>query len=140
MHIPRGRQRQHHLGFRPAAKSGPCPGSPLTPSGSSVRDHPDKPVAGRSYKETGETIEQELARLRKEVGKREVDLIVEGHGSQLPPIEVKLKAAATDRDLRHLLWLKQQVPNRVTIMVMITARVVAYRCPGGVCVSPDPTE
>ncbi|MFW0183130.1 hypothetical protein ACN082_06450 [Rothia sp. CCM 9417] len=47
-----------------------------------------------------------------------------------------MKSAPTDRDVRHLLWLKEQLPHRVASLVVITAGDVAYRRPDGVYVIP----
>ncbi|MFW0120081.1 ATP-binding protein [Rothia sp. P5764] len=83
-----------------------------------------------------QSLEATVSHLRMNSGAREIDLLVEGHDGQLVAIEVKLKAVPTDRDVRHLLWLKEQLPQRVASLVVITAGDVAYRRPDGVYVIP----
>lgn len=74
--------------------------------------------------------------LRYDGGRREVDLIVEGPDGQIVAIEVKLAAAIDDPDVRHLMWLRGQVPDRVADLVVINAGQAAYRRSDGVAVVP----
>lgn len=83
-----------------------------------------------------QSLEATVSHLRMNSGAKEIDLIVEGRDGQLVAIEVKLKAAPTDHDVRHLHWLKEQLPDRVASMVVITAGGAAYRRPDGVFVIP----
>ena len=55
---------------------------------------------------------------------------------QVVGIEVKLAAAITDADVRHLLWLRDQRPDEVVDLVMVTTGRHAYRRPDGVAVVP----
>lgn len=74
--------------------------------------------------------------LRYDGGRHEVDLIVEGADGQIVAIEVKLAAAIDDSDVRHLKWLRDQIPDRVAGLVVINAGRAAYRRPDGVAVVP----
>lgn len=74
--------------------------------------------------------------MRASSGSREVDLIVEGPDGQILPIEVKLAPTVTDREVRHLLWLRDQIPDRVIDPVVITTGKHAYRRPDGIAVVP----
>lgn len=69
-------------------------------------------------------------------GDREVDLIVEGPDRRIVALEVKLNPAPTDHDVRHLLWLKERLGDRVTDLAVITTGSHAYRRPDGVAVIP----
>lgn len=80
--------------------------------------------------------EARVSHLRTSAGDREVDLIVEGADGRLVGIEVKLAAAVTSSDVRHLLWLRDQVPERVADLVVVTTGTTAYRRPDGVAVVP----
>lgn len=80
--------------------------------------------------------EGRVSHLRLRGGDREIDLIVEGPEGQVLAIEVKLTAAASDADVRHLLWLRDQIPQRVVDLVVVTTGSVAYRRPDGVAVVP----
>jgi hypothetical protein len=42
----------------------------------------------------------------------------------------------TDSDVRHLLWLRDQLPGRVVDLVVVTTGSTAYRRPDGVAVVP----
>lgn len=74
--------------------------------------------------------------MRINSGEREIDLIIKGRNGELLPIEVKLSGAPTDSDVRHLLWLRDQLPDQVIDLVVITAGEYAYRRPDGVAVIP----
>lgn len=69
-------------------------------------------------------------------GNREVDLIVEGQEGQIIPIEVKLAAHIKDDDVRHLLWMKDKLPDDVVDMIVLTTGDKAYRRSDGVAVIP----
>ena len=77
-----------------------------------------------------------MSHLRLRGGDREIDLIVEGPEGQVLAIEGKLTGAASDADVRHLLWLRDQMPQRVVDLVVVTTGSVAYRRPDGVAVVP----
>jgi predicted AAA+ superfamily ATPase len=74
--------------------------------------------------------------LRQETGRREVDLVVEGHGLRVLAIEVKLTRSPGDGDVRNLLWLRDQLGDDLLDAVVVTAGPYAYRRPDGVAVVP----
>jgi predicted AAA+ superfamily ATPase len=76
-----------------------------------------------------------VAHLRTWSGEREVDLIVE-RGQSVVAIEVKLGGSAIDRDVRHLLWLREQIGDELADAVVITTGREAYRRPDGIAVVP----
>ena len=51
-------------------------------------------------------------------------------------IEIKLKAAIVDRDVRHLLWLRDQIRDDLLDAVLVTTGPEAYRRQDGVAVVP----
>lgn len=51
-------------------------------------------------------------------------------------IEVKLSAAVADTDVRHLLWLRDKLPDTVVDLVVVNTGAAAYRRPDGVAVVP----
>lgn len=77
-----------------------------------------------------------VGHLRSGNGDREVDLIVEGRGGRVLGLEVKLAASVTDRDLRHLHWLRDRMGDRVADLVVLTTGRHAYRRRDGVAVVP----
>jgi predicted AAA+ superfamily ATPase len=74
--------------------------------------------------------------LRTQNTKQEIDLIVEGADRRVVAIEVKLSAAPTDHDVRHLNWLRQHLGERVADRVCLTTGPYAYRRGDGVAVIP----
>ncbi|WP_375003751.1 hypothetical protein [Aeromicrobium sp. CTD01-1L150] len=83
-----------------------------------------------------QAVEARVRHLRTRNGDHEVDLIVEGADGQVLGIEVKLAAAIHDSDVRHLLWLRDQLPEQTVDLMMITTGRQAYRRSDGVAVVP----
>lgn len=79
--------------------------------------------------------EARTAHLRTWSGSREVDLIVE-RGGKVVAIEVKLGQVPDERDVRHLLWLRDQLGDELADAVVITTGETAYRRPDGIAVVP----
>lgn len=77
-----------------------------------------------------------VGHLRTKRGDHEVDLVVEGDEGQVVGIEVKLSATVDDADVRHLTWLRDQMPADVVELLVITTGQHAYRRPDGVAVVP----
>jgi predicted AAA+ superfamily ATPase len=51
-------------------------------------------------------------------------------------IEVQLAPAVGDADVRHLLWLREKLGDRVADLVVVTTGTTAYRRRDGVAVVP----
>ena len=79
--------------------------------------------------------EARTAHLRTWSGDREIDLIVE-RGEQILAIEVKLGQTLEERDVRHLLWLRNELGNDVADVIVVTTGQAAYRRPDGIAVVP----
>lgn len=77
-----------------------------------------------------------VGHLRLTGGDREVDLVVQGPDGQIVGIEVKLAPEVTSRDVRHLIWLRDALPDRVADLVVVTTGTAAYRRTDGVAVVP----
>ena len=80
--------------------------------------------------------ESRVGHLRTRNGDHEVDLVVEGPDGQIVGIEVKLAAGVTDADVRHLHWLRNQLPDDTVELLVITTGTNAYRRRDGVAVIP----
>lgn len=74
------------------------------------------------------------AHLRTWGGEHEIDLIVE-RGQSIVAIEVKL-GVVTDRDVRHLLWLREKLGDELADAVVVTTGKYAYRRKDGIAVVP----
>jgi uncharacterized protein len=79
--------------------------------------------------------EARIAHLRTWSGEREVDLIVE-RGQSVLAIEVKLGQVVNDRDVRHLVWLRDQLGDELADAVVVTTGGQAYRRRDGIAVVP----
>lgn len=73
--------------------------------------------------------------LRTKGGRHEVDFIVEGPDGVLG-IEVKLAGAVDDHDVRHLVWLRDQIGDECVDLMVVHTGPEAYRRPDGVAVVP----
>ena len=80
--------------------------------------------------------EARVGHLRTHRGDHEVDLIVERGDGRVVAIEVKLAAAISDRDVRHLHWLKTQLGDELVDAVIVTTGREAYRRADGIAVVP----
>ncbi len=77
-----------------------------------------------------------VGHLRTKSTEREIDLIVERADRSIVAIKIKLRATVEDKDVRHLTWLRGQLPDRVVDTVVINTGVHAYRRSDGVSVIP----
>jgi uncharacterized protein len=73
---------------------------------------------------------------RTKNGDREVDFVIEGHDRKIVGVEVKLTPTPTDSDVRHLLWLRDRLGDRVKNLCVITTGTEAYRRSDGIAVIP----
>lgn len=83
-----------------------------------------------------EAADAHVGHLRLKSTEREIDLIVERPDRSLVAIEVKLSPTVDDRDVRHLTWLRDQLPDRTVDTVVINTSEHAYRRGDGVAVIP----
>lgn len=79
--------------------------------------------------------EARVAHLRTRGGQREIDLIVE-RGQAVVAIEVKLAQVVDDEDVKHLLWLRQELGDDLADAIVVTTGLEAYRRPDGIAVVP----
>ncbi|MEZ7898158.1 MAG: DUF4143 domain-containing protein [Flaviflexus sp.] len=79
--------------------------------------------------------ESKVFHLRNNAGEHEIDLIVQGDG-QVLAIEVKLAHSVSDTNVRYLLRLREQIPDRVADLVVVATGTTAYRRRDGVAVIP----
>ncbi len=80
--------------------------------------------------------EASVGHLRSYAGEREIDLIVERGDGRIIPIEVKLRSTASDHDVGHLHWLREQLGSDLLDAVVITSGTEEHRRPDGVAVVP----
>ena len=80
--------------------------------------------------------EAQVKHLRTRGGEHEIDLIVERGDHRVVAIEVKLSQTVDNQDLRHLLWLRDQIGDDLLDAVVVTTGTEAYRRPDGIAVVP----
>ena len=83
-----------------------------------------------------QTMEARAGHLRTQGGEHEVDLIVSGPVGRVVAIEVKVTAAPTDADVKHLRWLKRELGDNLVDAMIITTGPYAYRRQDGIAVVP----
>lgn len=93
-------------------------------------------LATLTVRVAAEAARARVGHLRTRNGDHEVDLIVEARDGRLIGIEVKLAAAVSDADVRHLLWLRSKLPDDVADLAVLTTGRTAYRRQDGVAVIP----
>lgn len=89
-----------------------------------------------SVKVYAQANEATVHHLRRRDGDHEVDLIIERRDQRVVAIEVKLDGAPGRADVRHLVWLREQLREDLLDAAVITAGAHAYRRPDGVAVIP----
>lgn len=80
--------------------------------------------------------EAEVRHLRTRRGEHEVDLIVQRRDGRVVALEVKFAEAIGDRDVGHLVWLKDRIGADLINAVVINTGPVAYRRQDGIAVVP----
>ena len=73
---------------------------------------------------------------RTKNGDHEIDLIIERDDHKVLAIEVKLSAAVTNKDAKHLTWLESEIGDQLIDKVIITTGPFAHRLPDGTAVVP----
>lgn len=92
-------------------------------------------LATMSVRVFAQAVEARVSHLRLQSGRREVDLIVET-GAGIVALEVKLASAVDSGDMKHLLWLREQIGDRLLDAAVLTTGSKAYRRKDGIAVIP----
>jgi uncharacterized protein len=90
----------------------------------------------QSVRVYAQAAEARVGHLRTFAGEREIDLIVERGDGCVVAIEVKLRPVATDKDVVHLRWLREQIEDDLLDSVVVTTGTEAYRRADGIAVVP----
>ncbi len=80
--------------------------------------------------------EADAYHLRTREGRHEVDLIIEAADRGVVALEVKLSATVADKDVQHLIWLRDQLGDRLRDAAVVTTGRYAYRRRDGIAVIP----
>ncbi|WP_415086751.1 DUF4143 domain-containing protein [Micropruina sp.] len=93
-------------------------------------------LATQSVRVHAEAMSARVGHLRTKNGDHEIDLIVETNDTRCTAIEVKLADTIHDADVRHLLWLRGRLGDRLSDCRILNTGPRAYRRPDGVAVVP----
>ena len=77
-----------------------------------------------------------VSHMRTRAGEREVDFIVERDDHRVLAVEVKLAHDITDRDVKHLLWLRDEIGDDLLDAIVISTGDQAYRRKDGIGIVP----
>lgn len=77
-----------------------------------------------------------VGHLRTKGGEREVDVIVESSDRTVVAFETKLSSTVNDSDVKHLLWLKETLGERLVDAAVLHTGPHAYRRSDGIAVIP----
>lgn len=93
-------------------------------------------LAALSVRVFAQAAGSKVGHLRTYGGEHEIDLIVENADGRVIAIETKLSGVVTDRDVRHLTWLKEEIGDQLIDRVVLNTGPGAYRRSDGVAVVP----
>jgi uncharacterized protein len=93
-------------------------------------------LAAMSVRVFAQAEDANVAHLHTRDGRHDVDLIVERDDGRVLAFEVKLSGNVNDEDVKHLLWLRDIIGDRLLNMIILTTGERAYRRPDGVAVVP----
>ena len=115
--------------------SGEEPG-PIVPRDGTLAGHLFESLVTLSVRAYAQASEARVGHLRTAGGAQEVDLIAERADGRVVAIEVKLAREVRERDVRHLLWLRDKLGADLLDAVVVTAGPEAYRRADGIAVVP----
>ena len=93
-------------------------------------------LATLSIRTYAQAAEARTLHFRTHRGDREIDIIVERSDGKVLPIEVKLSRTVDDRDVRHLVWLRESIGEQVLDSIVVTTGPHAFRRSDGIAVVP----
>lgn len=93
-------------------------------------------LAAQSVRVYADAIGARVTHLRTSGGEHEIDLMVESPDGKIVAAEVKLAETVSDKDCTHLLWLKEQLGEKVADLIILYTGPHAYRHKSGVAVIP----
>ncbi|RRD50323.1 ATP-binding protein [Arachnia propionica] len=132
------RAPKHHLVDPALAASllGATAASMRTPRHSHLAGPLFEALATLSVRVAAEAARAEVLHLRTRNGDHDVDLVVERPDGRLVAMKVQLSDTVSDWDVRHLLWLRSNLPEQVSDLVVLTTGGTARRRSDGVAVVP----
>jgi hypothetical protein len=109
---------------------------PRIPRDGTLLGHLFESLVTLSVRVYAQTADARVRHLRLQGGRREIDLIVERADQRVLAIEVKLNGDVETDDVKHLLWLQEQIGDDLIDAVVIHTGPQAYRRKDGIAVVP----
>lgn len=110
-------------------------GNVVVPNDGSLLGNLFESLVALSVRTYAQAAEAKVYHMRTEGGRREIDFIVEAEGRILA-LEVKLGGSVGADDVKHLVWLREQLGDELVDAVVVTTGRDAYRRPDGIAVVP----
>lgn len=114
----------------------PDPGSVSVPRDGTLLGALFESLVTLSVRVYADAVRASVSHFRTQRGDHEVDLMVAGDDGMVVALEVKLGPAPDDRDVRHLVWLRDRLGDQLADAAVITTGPVAYRRSDGIAVIP----
>lgn len=111
-------------------------GTPLGPQQGTMLGHLFESLVTLCVRVAGQTAEADIRHLRTRNGDHEIDLILVRPDGRILAIEVKLSTTITDRDVRHLHWLRDKIGSQLIDAIVVSTGPSAYRRPDGIGIIP----
>ncbi|MGH8988235.1 MAG: ATP-binding protein [Acidimicrobiales bacterium] len=106
------------------------------PKGGSLAGALFESLATQSVRTYAQAADATVSHLRTGGGRREVDIVVERRDGTVLAIEVKLGHSPDTDDVRHLLWLRDEIGDGLCDAIVVTTGRNAYRRSDGIGVIP----
>ncbi len=106
------------------------------PRDGTLLGHLFESLVTQSVRVYAQAAEADVRHLRTDHGRHEVDLIVIRRDQRVVALEVKLARAVNDDDVKHLIWLREQIGDDLLDAAVIHTGPEAYRRPDGIAVIP----
>jgi uncharacterized protein len=109
---------------------------PRMPRDGTLLGHLFESLVTLSVRVYAQAAEASVRHLRLHSGAREVDLIVERPDGRVLAVEVKLSSVIESEDVKHLVWLREQIGPELVDAMVINTGAAAYRREDGIAVVP----
>lgn len=109
---------------------------PATPRDGTLLGQLFESLVTLSVRVYAQATEARVRHMRTDKGRQEIDIIVERSDHRVLAMEVKLRGAVTDDDVKHLLWLRERLGDDVLDAMVVTTGPQAFRRSDGIAVVP----
>lgn len=108
----------------------------LTPAGANMYGALFESLAVLCVRVFAQALEATVGHFRTRAGEHEVDLVVQGRGGAIVALEVKTANRVSDHDVKHLLWLRKRVGQKMRAAAVLYGGKQAYMRKDGIAVIP----